>query len=409
MKKFHLSLSLGLLALLFNACSVSQMPNSSSQSEQINASLPKIENLKSMSDMSNVAFEWQPLYDQNIDGFYLYRSSEQKPEFKLVAQIKNKFQTHYVDDDLEPGTKYYYTLKTFNNQKHISEQGAVVEVMTEPRFDSVTFAQAITNLPGKTKLIWRPHTDLRVKSYIIERSRSAENKFEKIAEVRNRLNAEYIDENLKPNESFDYRIICVTFDGIKSNPSQIINSTTKALPPQVEHLSASQDAANKIILTWDSVPYEDFDYYKVYATSSSFLPYTTIAKTQTNSYEDYIQGVDETKYYKVTMVDKDGLESPMPKEGVQGKTLSSPLAPSIILSAIREDGVELEWADGDNRASEYTLKRYGGKQDAIFKGLKDKRFKDTTIEAGVSYTYEVIAIDQYGLESKPSGRIRIGK
>ncbi|EAK4403921.1 ferrous iron transporter A, partial [Campylobacter coli] len=98
MKKFHLSLCLGALTLLFSACSVSQLSNIGSNKELlVNESLPKINNLKSLSDISNIAFEWDPLYDDNIKGFYLYRSNDANPEFKLVGTIKNKFQTHYVD------------------------------------------------------------------------------------------------------------------------------------------------------------------------------------------------------------------------------------------------------------------------------------------------------------------------
>lgn len=89
---------------------------------------------------------------------------------------------------------------------------------------------------------------------------------------KNRLNAEYIDSDLKPNENSSYRIIAVSFNGIKSGSSQVVSSTSKALPPQVEHLSASTDGSSKIILTWDAPTYEDFSYYKVYSTSSSFLP-----------------------------------------------------------------------------------------------------------------------------------------
>lgn len=156
---------------------------------------------------------------------------------------------------------------------------------------------------------------------------------------KNRLNAEYIDSDLKPNENSSYRIIAVSFNGIKSGSSQVVSSTSKALPPQVEHLSASTDGSSKIILTWDAPTYEDFSYYKVYSTSSSFLPFSVLAKTDKNSYEDIVEGAGKSKYYKVTMVDKDGLESPMPKDGVEGKTLGNPLAPSIILAQSTSEGI----------------------------------------------------------------------
>ncbi|EAJ1622277.1 fibronectin type III domain-containing protein [Campylobacter upsaliensis] len=403
MRRFHLSICLASLTLLFSACSVAEL--TTPKQTQLNESLPKVQSLKSISDLSNVAFEWEPLYSENIQGFYLYRSSEKEPQMKLVATIKDKFQTHYVDTKLESGTKYQYMMKTFNEQGHFSEEGQVIEIATQPRPEPLAFVQAITNLPERIKLIWRPHTDLRVNAYIIEKKKVEDKKFAKIGEVKNRLSAEFIDE-VKANENFLYRVSALTFDGVQSEPSEVLNSTSKALPPEITHLSASNDLNGKIMLSWDAPVYEDFSYFKIYATSSSFLPFTLLAKTDKNSYEDIVQGAGESKQYKITMVDKDGLESPMPKRGVEGKTLGLPASPSIILAQITSEGIVLEWADNDNRAVEYEVKRYGGDQNAIFKGIKEKRLRDIKALAGVEYSYEVIAIDELGQRSAPSSKVK---
>ncbi|EGK8074155.1 fibronectin type III domain-containing protein [Campylobacter upsaliensis] len=403
MRRFHLSICLASLTLLFSACSVAEL--TTPKQTQLNESLPKVQSLKSISDLSNVAFEWEPLYSENIQGFYLYRSSEKEPQMKLVATIKDKFQTHYVDTKLESGTKYQYMMKTFNEQGHFSEEGRVIEIATQPRPEPLAFVQAITNLPERIKLIWRPHTDLRVNAYIIEKKKVEDKKFAKIGEVKNRLSAEFIDE-VKANENFLYRVSALTFDGVQSEPSEVLNSTSKALPPEITHLSASNDLNGKIMLSWDAPVYEDFSYFKIYATSSSFLPFTLLAKTDKNSYEDIVQGAGESKQYKITMVDKDGLESPMPKKGVEGKTLGLPASPSIILAQITSEGIVLEWADNDNRAVEYEVKRYGGDQNAIFKGIKEKRLRDIKALAGVEYSYEVIAIDELGQRSAPSSKVK---
>ncbi|EHJ5442088.1 fibronectin type III domain-containing protein [Campylobacter upsaliensis] len=403
MRRFHLSICLASLTLLFSACSVAEL--TTPKQTQLNESLPKVQSLKSISDLSNVAFEWEPLYSENIQGFYLYRSSEKESQMKLVATIKDKFQTHYVDTKLESGTKYQYMMKTFNEQGHFSEEGQVIEIATQPRPEPLAFVQAITNLPERIKLIWRPHTDLRVNAYIIEKKKVEDKKFAKIGEVKNRLSAEFIDE-VKANENFLYRVSALTFDGVQSEPSEVLNSTSKALPPEITHLSASNDLNGKIMLSWDAPVYEDFSYFKIYATSSSFLPFTLLAKTDKNSYEDIVQGAGESKQYKITMVDKDGLESPMPKKGVEGKTLGLPASPSIILAQITSEGIVLEWADNDNRAVEYEVKRYGGDQNAIFKGIKEKRLRDIKALAGVEYSYEVIAIDELGQRSAPSSKVK---
>lgn len=405
MKKLHLSSYLLCLILLLSACSVPSGLTSSKKA-LVNETLPRIGNLRSITDMSSVAFEWEPLYNENIQGFYLYRSSEEDPEFRLVGTIKDKFQTHYVDTKLKPGKKYRYMMKSFNEQNHISEEGIVIELATLPRIEPVSLVQAITNLPNRIKIIWRPHPDLRVESYKIERSRANKDQFKTLAKIKNRLNVEYMDTDMKDDESFDYRVIAVSFDGVESEPSQISSSTSKALPPQIGDISASTDLSGKIALSWGASNYEDFSYYKVYSTSSNFLPYSILAKTSSNQYEDVVSGAAKSKYYKVTQVDKDGLESPMPKEGVEGRTLGLPAAPNIILAQKTGGGVDLEWVDNDDRASEYIIKRYGGGSPAVFRAVKEKRFRDVEVSPNVEYDYEIISVDSAGIESQPSKRVK---
>ncbi|AJC87556.1 fibronectin type III domain-containing protein [Campylobacter insulaenigrae] len=403
MKKFHLTILSA--ALIFSACSTTSLPKTA----QINEGLPKISSIKSIGDITSIAFEWEPLYDQNIAGFYIYRANSIGAPMELIAKINNKFQTHYTDTNLQPNTKYYYSMKTYNELGQISPEGVSIEAYTTRVIDPVPFAQAIVGLPNRVKIVWRPHPDFRVNSYIIERANMKDMKFKELARVKNRLSAEYIDDSLKPDESFQYRVVAQTYDGIKSAPSQVVESTTKALPPMVTNLTASKDLPKKIILNWDKIDYADFAYYKVYSGSNTFLPLSVIAKTAENTYEDVVDGVSQKRYYKISMVDKDGLESPLMNEAVEGITLGAPLAPSIILCAVEDDGIKVEWIDNDDRAREYIVKRSGGGNSAVFKEIKSKQLKDITALPGKIYSYEVIAIDANGIESKPSNKFTAAK
>ncbi|WP_279176599.1 fibronectin type III domain-containing protein [Campylobacter insulaenigrae] len=403
MKKFHLTILS--VALIFSACSTTSLPKTA----QINEGLPKISSIKSIGDITSIAFEWEPLYDQNIAGFYIYRANSIGAPMELIAKINNKFQTHYTDTNLQPNTKYYYSMKTYNELGQISPEGVSIEAYTTRVIDPVPFAQAIVGLPNRVKIVWRPHPDFRVNSYIIERANMKDMKFKELARVKNRLSAEYIDDSLKPDESFQYRVVAQTYDGIKSAPSQVVESTTKALPPMVTNLTASKDLPKKIVLNWDKIDYADFAYYKVYSGSNTFLPLSVVAKTAENTYEDVVDGVSQKRYYKISMVDKDGLESPLMNEAVEGITLGAPLAPSIILCAVEDDGIKVEWIDNDDRAREYIVKRSGGGNSAVFKEIKSKQLKDITALPGKIYSYEVIAIDANGIESKPSNKFTAAK
>ena len=70
------------------------------------------------------------------------------------------------------------------------------------------------------------------------------------------------------------------------------------------NLQATTTAPKKIVITWDSAVGEDFSHYNVYRTMSKILPYTYLAKTTSNSYEDLLNSNGPQRYYKVTVVAK---------------------------------------------------------------------------------------------------------
>ncbi len=404
MKKLHLIISSVALTLAFSACS----SVFAGKQLQVSEHLPKVENVQIINDMTSIAFEWESKADENIKGFYVYRGTEAEPEMKVIATLKDKYQTHFVDSGLKPNTKYFYAIKTYNDAGYISASGAAIEAKTSERIAAMPFVESIKGLPKRVKLIWRPHPDVRVSSYVVERAKD-DGKFKVLAEVKNRLSAEYIDDNLKSDQNFQYRVFAKTFDGVYSQPTRVMSATTKALPRAVEYVSASTNVARKIIVSWESVEVKDFAHYRVYASISKFLPFTLVAKVQGNRYEDVINDAGESKYYKITAVDKDGLESPMPKNAVLGKTLEAPKAPTITSSNSSASAVRLAWKSNDTRAVKFIIKRYGGGGDMVFREIKEQNFTDNSIVSGQKYSYEVIAVDSNDIESKPSARVSVGK
>lgn len=402
MKKLHLIISSIVLMLVCNACS-SVFGN---KQLQVSQHLPKVENIQTISDMTSIAFEWESKGDESINGFYVYRGTEAEPEMKLIATLKDKYQTHFVDSGLKPNTKYLYTIKTYNDAGYVSANAQTIEARTTERIATMPFVESIQNLPKRIKLIWRPHPDVRVSSYVVERA-GEDGKFKMIDEVKNRLSAEYIDDNLKADQNFQYRVYAKTFDGVYSQPSRVMSATTKALPRAVEYVSATTNVARKIIVSWESVEVKDFAHYRVYSSISKFLPFTLQAKVQGNKYEDVINDAGESKYYKITAVDKDGLESPMPKSAVLGKTLEAPKTPTITSSNLSAGAVNLAWKSNDNRAVKFIVKRYGGSGDMVFREIKEQNFTDTSVVSGQRYSYEVIAVDTYDIESKPSAKVSV--
>ena len=134
------------------------------------------------------------------------------------------------------------------------------------------------------------------------------------------------------------------------------------------------------------------------------MPYTYLAKTTSNTYEDLINTNAATRYYRVTAVDKDGLESLKQEEPIVGITLGAPKSPSISAS-YDGSGVNVSWSAVE-RASSYTLYR-GGASEKVFSNISETSIRDDSVQPGASYTYSVVAVDEYGIASDKSSKAEV--
>lgn len=403
MKRFYSLLLLAVSMALMSGCQRGPLPP---ETPSINPNLPAVENIKTISDMTEIGFEWTPQYDEGVAGYHLYRGTGEGP-LTRVATVNDRYASHYVDTGLTPETLYHYRMATFTTSKQESTPSAVVNAQTRPLLDSVPFVKAIVGLPNRVKLLWRPHPYERVGSYIVERNELNSDTWSRIAEVKGRLNAEYIDTGLKDNHVYRYRVMVRTFDGIISKPSEIIEAKTKPLPKMIEGIEATRTLPKKIILTWRPSPEKDISHYRIYRAPTSVLFYTFLAKTNESRFEDLINTNGADRYYKITAVDTDGLESLRQPNPVMGTTLDIPLPPAI--TGVRQDasGVLITWSQVDQRAEKFEVIKKARGDSQVIQGITSGQFLDHDVLKGVSYTYEVVAIDQYGLASKASQSVRV--
>ena len=247
MKLWTLSTLCAASLLILSGCVASPKPP---EEIKVDASLPKVELTKNgvIADMKTVAFEWSSIKDPRVEGIYVYKenfTSQEGGVFEQYDIIKNRFQTHYLDQNLEPDTKYNYKFRTFSKDAYGIESN-VVSVNTLPVLASVSWIHSIAGMPRSAKIIWRPHFNNRVSSYIIERKTLESQKWKKLDTIKGRLNAEYIDEDLDDNHVYIYRVKVVTHDGIVSTPSQAVKVVTKALPEPIVNIKTTNNLPKKI-------------------------------------------------------------------------------------------------------------------------------------------------------------------
>jgi len=411
MKLWILSSSLTVLLLILSSCSgVSPSPK---EEAKVDKTLPKIVLTKhgKIIGMTSVAFEWKSFNDPRVEGIYVYKKlpntgKESTSELKYYDTIESRFKTHYVDTKVKPDTKYTYAFKTFSKDAEGVMSKKIV-LNTLPVLESVSWIDRITGLPRVAKIIWRPHSNEKVKSYIVERNTLEDEAWEKIATLKGRLNAEYIDENLKDNYVYRYRIKALTYDDILSTPSQIVKVVTKALPVSVSGIKATTTLPHEIKITWKKSKQKDFERYYLYRSSKINSGYEVIAKLYNNNFVDKIDKDGKSFFYRVSVVDKDGLESPHDKDSIQGMTLSKPNAPAIVEAKLMKNKVELHWSKTDPRSKAYIVERthkvgWFKEEKEEFPKIKTTTYTDRKIEPNSTYTYIIYAVDKNGIKSEAS-------
>jgi len=394
--------------LLISGCA-SPVPSSHEKKVTIDPTLPVIELTDHgiITDMKTVAFEWKSITDSRVKGIYVYKNEKDEnissSDYKV---LKSRFRTHYVDRDVEPGHRYFYSFKTFSSDAE-GKMGQMYSVETLPVLPSVSWIQSIQNMPRSAKIIWRPHPNGRVESYIVERKTLNEEEWNKLATVEGRLNAEYLDTDLDDDTVYLYRVRVKTYDGIVSAPSEIVKVITQALPKGIEHIKATNDLPKRIEIDWEKSNAKDFYKYFLYRSDDIDGKYEVIAKLYNNHFTDKIENDGEAYLYKVSVVNKDGLESKHDKIIAMGMSLPKPHAPSIVEAKLVGSDIVLKWSVTDKRTTSFNITRKlkkGWFDEVVdeFKNVQGNRFVDKSVKSGSTYKYTIYSLDKNGLISEPS-------
>lgn len=399
--------------LILSGCVSSPIPT---EEVKVDSSLPVVSLTQNgiIADMKTVAFEWNSVKDPRVQGIYIYKqslSADKASQLEKYATVNNRFQTHYLDRDVEPNSKYNYVFRTFSSNAQ-SLESRVARVTTLPVLASISWIHSITGMPRSSKIIWRPHSNNRVNAYKIERKTLEDEKWTELDTVLGRLNAEYIDDDLNDNYVYMYRIRAVTYDGIVSTPSESVKVVTKALPNMINNIRATKDLPRKIKLDWDASTQNDFAFYHLYRSKNIDSGYELIAKLQDNTYIDQIQEDGKSYFYRVSAIDKDGLESEHEQNSIQGMTLIKPLAPTIVEAKLVGSDIELMWSKADQRAYTYRVEKtqkkgWFDKINQDYSGIRSQHFSDKNVEPGCVYTYLIYSVDNNGIKSEPSIEVKI--
>ena len=379
---------IGSIILAITGCSTDNPPLKSSPN------VPMVKKIFTLKDRNSVALEWKVDMDK-ISGYYIQRSEDNK-HYITIAQLSNRYITHYTDTGLKPNKVYYYKISTFN-EVGVPSFAKLVDVKTAKTISPVSFlVDAGLKVKGMAKIIFRPHTNERVAGYYIEKFNDKEAKWQRIAQLPNRLRAEYIDKNLIDGKVYRYRVIAYTYDGLVSPPSKELVIQTLQKPQMITTLKVTTNLAKRIEISWQKV--EDAKEYKIYYSDDGD-DYELLTTTTNNKHTDTINNDGYKRYYIITSINKYGLES-IPSQPVMGLTLSIPLKPIVSIEK-KDSAIKFILSSPDKRAKKYLIVKDDGTKITKIHNVKNG-YEDKKLKHQHRYSYKICAIDENGLISNPT-------
>ncbi|HEX5329406.1 fibronectin type III domain-containing protein [Sulfuricurvum sp.] len=405
------ALSVSLALSLFSGCTTQPAPQ---KTVTIDSTLPTPSLNGFIADITSIAFEWKPLEDQRVSGYYIYRNTPGAEDQKLqrIATIDSRFATHFVDSDLKPASEYQYRFSAITKNGTESVASETMLVATQPMIAPVSFFQAVGNMPRSAKLLWRPHPNGKINGYIIERQDATDQKWNPIATITGRLNAEFIDHDLKDSQVYHYRIKATTFDKLTTEASEMSKVITKPLPPEIRNITSTNDMPRAIKLSWEPSTISDLSHYNIYRSSTPNGSFEYHVKLETTTFTDNITEDGKFYFYKITAVDKDGLESLLSSVATQGSTLSKPQTPIAYEGKIVNKAAELQWKNTDPRTISYTVVKttktsWITRETIDINNITGTTFRDTDIKPDTGYLYEIVSVDKNGIRSLPTQAIEL--
>ena len=394
-----------LTAIVISGCNT---PNPISKPLTSDKTLKTVKRIQTISDTTAIAFEWLPFSElPRVVGYKIYRmkflGDESDEKLKLIATINEKITSHYVDTDLKPNTTYKYRFTIFTDDGRESLGSKPIIARTKKLVKPIHYIIPVGDLANKAKLIWRPHQNSRVSGYIIERNDIYSQSWKRVGELTNRLNVEFIDRELKTNKTYKYRIRVKTFNGLISEPSKVVEVSTKALPKPVVDITASSELPKEIKINWRTSDEVGIRGYRIYSSETNRGDFELIAEVKDSKYLDQIMEDGKQMFYKVSTIDKTGLESIQNELPVMGNSLFKPKPPKIIKLEASEIDISINWQPTDPRTLRYKLIKKSGsgwsKSDEIIIDVDKNGYLDSNVVVNVNYSYQVIAIDKFGIES----------
>ena len=363
-------------------------------------------NLRLESGDSYVRLEWNRPYvtgDLDIQSYRIYRDNG-SGEAVLVNETGSTFRS-YLDSGVENGVEYEYWMTTVNR---IGESDPTDRYETMPKgLPSSPTNINITVINGTVMISWDPPVDdggIGIEGYEVLKVLSDSSS--SVIEVLDRMT--FVDRDVSLGSEYTYALRCFNSLG-RSEPTDPVKVVVKDIPDSPVGVVVSE-GKSLCTIYWEApastggVPLSGYKIYRSVEDGEMELIAEVEPSDQFYTDHDVENGV--TYSYAISAYNEVG-ESVI--SALEDATPSGrPGIPTTVTVTQVNSTLVIEWnPPGDNGGSlitAYHIERSLDGKEIVFEVSGDQdEYVDSDIEAGVSYSYTVRALNAMGRsdESEP--------
>jgi fibronectin type 3 domain-containing protein len=358
----------------------------------------------------SVALSWSApasMGNSAITGYRIYRSTASGGE-TLLTTLGNV--TSYTDNGLVPGLTYYYQVTALNSagegSRSVERSAVPTASATVPGAPTLNSATGGTNT---VTLSWSAPTNsggAAISGYRIYRSTASGT--ETLLTTLG-TQTSYTDTGLSAGITYYYQVTALNSVGEGSRSAErAATPTAAATTPGAPTLNSATAGTNTVTLAW-SAPTNSggsaITGYRIYRSSTSGTETLLISLGNQTSYTDSGLSPGITYYYQVTALNSVGesvRSSQWSAVPTAGGSATAPGAPGLLGVAPANGSVTISWSaptsNGGAPITGYRVYRstYVGGERLYTTVGNVTSFVDTSVVNGISYYYQVTAVNAAG-------------
>jgi fibronectin type 3 domain-containing protein len=366
----------------------------------------------------SVFLSWNPVPEEGISHYKILRglSTEQLDSIAIVQGDA----TFFSDKEVEPNTKYWYTISGVSTDGLEGERSDTIQVRT---LDSKPLKTAInTEIKGSNiQVTWNEISNVGIQYYKIYRG-ITKNQLDSLSilDQSSGIDTSFTDTEVLTQVTYWYSVSGVNYDGLEGEKSDTLSSIIPIkIPDKVESLAAREINNESIEIAWDEVSNTTIIYYKIYRRflvarldSIGIVYQSTGVDTM---FTDQNVDINQEYWYSVSAVSSDQVE------GEKSDTLfveTPKFIPEIISGVILKPSdarsIEVSWSGTLDLEHDY-YKIYRGVEKSLLDSIGivstelvlDTVYLDDQVFRNNRYWYAVSSVNTFGVEGGLSDTVSI--